>query len=154
MRAYCMIAVVLAAGCGDICPGKLKCNDNTCCPLGLPYACGGKCYQTPAPCSGYPTYKTCVSEHADGGPPAGGGLQAQCQAAGLLYCQSPEIPGGEACCPITVGNPSAAVGYLCAWGSNVMARGCVDSLTVASDPMQGCILYGNGPPAAIVRCVR
>jgi hypothetical protein len=36
----------------------------------------------------------------------------------------------------------------------MQTHGCFESLTLAQDPMQGCVLYQMGAPQGIVRCTR
>lgn len=60
---------------------------------------------------------------------------------GILYCGSPSVPqsvsGGTCCTVVDIGGggaralPNAAVGYLCAYGSNKAPAGCVATLEQA-----------------------
>ena len=97
MAAKLLVASVAlalsAAGCFDPCPGKLSCSSGVCCPDGMPYECGGKCYSAPGPCGG--SAEICTSGSGGGGeacstpPPCGPGThQENCS------CVSNSTSGG------------------------------------------------------------
>jgi len=52
--------------------------------------------------------------------------QSECARVGSLDCYSPSIPDGHTCCVVGT-NPSASVGYLCAFGAGQLPAGCFAS---------------------------
>lgn len=75
----------------------------------------------------------------------------QCAAVNALYCNSAIVPqtledGVPGTCCVVVGNPNAAIGYLCAYGAGSMPVGCFATL---EDARAVC----PGAPG-IARCTR
>jgi hypothetical protein len=101
----------------DPCPGELTCPNGVCCPIGYPFDCNGKCYQSAAGCGS--SYVTCSGSSGGGSGASGGngntgtgngGCASGTAQCGTAYCS----PIGDVCCA-SAGHPelSCSAGATC-----------------------------------------